>query len=860
MAARDPDFSQLSALVSSFQQQQQPQQQVDPLVVDPTDTNTDGMSFQELFSHYLAPEVAKLPQSSAAPTAADSLAFTFGDDQSSNAIAGPSSASSFDPSTFMPTIPGSPIGAFSPSSDGNSSHRSPMSFPDLDFSATSDPFALDPSIFGVSAQLDYGMPVDAAIDTSLSFTPATSAASETPLSVLPNAPLPPLPDLFLEAASTSAPTEQQQQASAAPAPVIAATAELTASGRPKRNVAHSVLDADEDEDDAMYSSDASAATTTRKSSARGSSRKPSAAKKARASSSGASDAGGAHHASTSASAAAAAEAKRLARTSVVPLASSDLHKTTANSKLPPVPQWADKPDPDEYQKLSSKEKRQMRNKISARNFRHRRKEYITTLEDEISSRDTIISELRDEVGVIRAENSGLRTEVATLKEKWQDLLDKLSSLSGTPVAQPAGTAAAGLGTNPPRAVAAAAGSSTVASLAAVKEEEGDVGSLSAQPSSSSSSSSRRIGTRSGGVARPNLTKDVSALGRRGATGSWATAGGFGGGFTSVHTTLLPDVNLADGLHGKPSLPPFATQSFNPALNALNANQLADLPAMTAHLRNAGLSSVGNGQQPQQQQQQAPKGTFEDFFASNPYWLRPDQLDQNRAALYGKLANNAAGLVAAQAKSAQQEGYLPVPVGFTPSFFRSSSTSPSPSSSSTSSDSPASTSTAAPTKSSTAAELLAFQSPATAFALGVSHQDATLGAAVAEQHAALVTAARVATLARETLASRMWSAFVDAFGGPAVGPGAEQQRGTISADKVAAVLGGRARVEVVPVVAAPAPVPVQQQEVDALGERMGGMSLARAASPVGASGADERECGFEGVVGRWLSGGAAPKRA
>lgn len=493
-------------------------------------------------------------------------------------------------------------------------------------------------------------------------------------------------------------------------------------------------------------------------------------------------------------------------------------------------------------------------------------EYITTLEEEISSRDTIISELRDEVGVIRAENSGLRTEVATLKEKWQDLLDKLSSLSGTPVAAPAGTAAAGLGTNPPRAVAAAAaGSSSATSLAAVKEEEGDLVSLSAQPSpSSSATASRRIGTRSGGVARPNLTKDVSALGRRGATGSWATAGGFGGGFTSVHTTLLPDVNLADGLHGKPSLPPFSAQSFNPALNALSANQLADLPAVTAHLCNGGLSSAPrSGPQPPQQQQEAPKGTFEDFFASNPYWLRPDQLDQSRAALYGKLANNAAGLVAAQAKSPQQEGYLPVPAGFTPSFFRSSSPS-SPSSSSIDSTAPSPSSTSAatpPSKSSTAAELLAFQSPATAYALGVSHQDATLGSAAAEQHAALVTAARVATLARETLASRMWSAFVDAFAGPAVGPGAEQQqqqRGAMSADKVAAVLGGRARVEVVPVVAAPAPV--QQQEVDALGERMGSMSLARAASPVGASGADERECSFEGVVGRWLSGGAAPKRA
>lgn len=39
----------------------------------------------------------------------------------------------------------------------------------------------------------------------------------------------------------------------------------------------------------------------------------------------------------------------------------------------PCPSYIDKPDDEEYSKMSSKEKRQMRNKISARNFRHRRK-------------------------------------------------------------------------------------------------------------------------------------------------------------------------------------------------------------------------------------------------------------------------------------------------------------------------------------------------------------------------------------------------------------------------------------------------------------------------------------------------------
>ncbi|GJN91065.1 hypothetical protein Rhopal_004080-T1 [Rhodotorula paludigena] len=794
----------------------------DPVVVQPGDTDTAGMSFQELFSHYLAPEVAKLPPSSA-PPAADSLPFSFGASTSSSDASGsapfsPASNATFDPSTFMPTLPGSPIGAFSPSSDGNSTGRSPMSFPDLDFSATSsDPFAIDPSIFTAPTSLAGFATTSApeqSTSSSASYTPPTSVGgsdvSPAPFA-LANAPLPPLPSL------PTAPAELAY----APVPDLAVPVETyTASGRPKRNVAQTVIP-EEDEDD-LYSSDGSHVTTT----TRKSSRKPSAAKKARSSSASGESA--------------AAAAARLAKTSVQPLASSTLHKTTPNSALPPVPQWADKPDPAEYAKLSSKEKRQLRNKLSARNFRHRRKEYITTLEDEISSRDTIIAELRDEMGVVRAENTDLRTEVTTLKEKWQDLLDKLSSLSGPPAAAAPATAAAGLGTNPSRAVAASSGSAPVT----VKEEEGlDAPSL-ATPAASTSS--RRIGTRSGGVARPNLSKDVapSSLARRN-TGSWATAGGAGGGFMSVHTTFTPDINLADGLHAKPALAaasPFSTQSFNPALNTLSANQLADLPALTSHLRAGFSPSAGaaGAQQPQQ-----PKGTFEDFFASNPYWLRPDQLDQNRAALYGKLANNAAGLVAAQKQQqpspapgspdqsqSSSSAYLPVPAGFRPAFFRASSLPKVPAASGAAEAGPSSP------------------------LLPVSHQDATLQR---EQDA---LAARVAHLATQTLSSRMWGAFVDAFAGAGEGTGKGKAR-ELSGEKVAAVLGGRARVQVVPV--APQQLREGSDAVDSLGAQLGGMSLRPSSPALSSSGGggeeDRAPCAYDGVCARWLTGSSAPtKRA
>jgi hypothetical protein len=69
--------------------------------------------------------------------------------------------------------------------------------------------------------------------------------------------------------------------------------------------------------------------------------------------------------------------------------------------LVPVPEYEDRPSKAEYDKLSSKEKRQMRNKISARNFRHRRKAHIDTLEALVADKEGIIDVLQEEVGTLR---------------------------------------------------------------------------------------------------------------------------------------------------------------------------------------------------------------------------------------------------------------------------------------------------------------------------------------------------------------------------------------------------------------------------------------------------------------------------
>jgi hypothetical protein len=67
-----------------------------------------------------------------------------------------------------------------------------------------------------------------------------------------------------------------------------------------------------------------------------------------------------------------------------------------------------RPSPEEYKKLSSKEKRQLRNKLSARAFRTRRKDYIGTLEGHIKDRDHVIDAIKSELTTSRTENMDLR--------------------------------------------------------------------------------------------------------------------------------------------------------------------------------------------------------------------------------------------------------------------------------------------------------------------------------------------------------------------------------------------------------------------------------------------------------------------
>ncbi|RFU31891.1 hypothetical protein B7463_g4409, partial [Scytalidium lignicola] len=87
---------------------------------------------------------------------------------------------------------------------------------------------------------------------------------------------------------------------------------------------------------------------------------------------------------------------------------------------------------EEGKKLSSKERRQLRNKVSARAFRSRRKEYIGQLEGEIASKVNENSDLRRQNRLLMEENTRLSdlTRMLLSSPSFSGFLDQISTNPG----------------------------------------------------------------------------------------------------------------------------------------------------------------------------------------------------------------------------------------------------------------------------------------------------------------------------------------------------------------------------------------------------------------------------------------------
>ncbi|KAJ3497780.1 hypothetical protein NLG97_g1634 [Lecanicillium saksenae] len=86
---------------------------------------------------------------------------------------------------------------------------------------------------------------------------------------------------------------------------------------------------------------------------------------------------------------------------------------------------------EEGKKLSSKERRQLRNKVSARAFRSRRKEYISQLESERDNKDEEVTRLRQSNRALMEENKRLSdlTRMLLSSPSFSNFLDHLSTNS-----------------------------------------------------------------------------------------------------------------------------------------------------------------------------------------------------------------------------------------------------------------------------------------------------------------------------------------------------------------------------------------------------------------------------------------------
>ncbi|KAJ4467034.1 hypothetical protein J3R30DRAFT_3580199 [Lentinula aciculospora] len=314
------------------------------------------------------------------------------------------------------------------------------------------------------------------------------------------------------------------------------------------------------------------------------------------------------------------------------------------------------PPPEVFAKMSSKEKRQLRNKISARNFRVRRKEYISTLEMDIAERDRLLQAIRSELGSTQSENSALRQEVAALKKA---LLEGRGTTGISPISPSSSLTSIIRSASPTLSIRGADVNLNSAALttgltiddlnlpppaplperSAAEELALRAAAAGASPSASTSNAS------TSNLIIPNTQKDLPTSPRlNNNAGFWGGVsqagfgfGGMGGGFTPVHTVLMPDLNTNMNVDGTnisigqwvrdvlaanaansrddPSSPEGSPrplqENINPVMNVSGAHQEDNTPNATAH----------NG--------------FEGFVDTNPFTMKT--LDAYRMQLWTKMA-------------------------------------------------------------------------------------------------------------------------------------------------------------------------------------------------------------------------------
>ncbi|KAJ3987016.1 hypothetical protein F5890DRAFT_894082 [Lentinula detonsa] len=314
-----------------------------------------------------------------------------------------------------------------------------------------------------------------------------------------------------------------------------------------------------------------------------------------------------------------------------------------------------RPPPEVFARMSSKEKRQLRNKISARNFRVRRKEYISTLEMDIAERDRLLQTIRSELGSTQSENLALRQEVAALKKAllqgrgaagMSPSSPSSNIRSGSPVLTIRGvdvnlnSAAASSGLTiddlnlpPPAPLPERSAAEELATRAAA------AAGVSPPAFTSTASPSNLL--------VPNTHKDLPTSPRINNTaGFWGGVsqagfgfGGVSGGYTPVHTVLMPDLNTNLNIGGtNMSIGQWVRDVL--AANAANSRDGSSSPEGSPRPLQENMNPVMNVPGAHQEETTPSPGTgshngFEGFVDTNPFTMKT--LDAYRMQLWTKMA-------------------------------------------------------------------------------------------------------------------------------------------------------------------------------------------------------------------------------
>ncbi|KAG9303203.1 hypothetical protein G9A89_000738 [Geosiphon pyriformis] len=182
----------------------------------------------------------------------------------------------------------------------------------------------------------------------------------------------------------------------------------------------------------------------------------------------------------------------------------------------------------ELKKLTSKERRQLRNKISARNFRVRRKEYIGNLETTNQEQQEEINLLRQALAHLQEENTKLQEEVKELRKRQRK---NSKSVIASPPSPPHVSSISKEGNNGVTLAANVKNNSNHSNTRVNSiKSPGTPSSSSSSSSSSTSSSANRL------LVIPNVNKDTPSSPSR-AQKSWQD------GRVRVQTTFIPEFSL-----------------------------------------------------------------------------------------------------------------------------------------------------------------------------------------------------------------------------------------------------------------------------------------------------------------------------